>query len=41
MSLFKKKKKERVMVIGLDGVPYSLLLELAQKGIMPATSKLI
>ncbi|MQY61415.1 hypothetical protein GH153_06230 [bacterium] len=41
MSLFKKRKKERVCVIGLDGVPYSLLLELAQKGIMPATSKLI
>ncbi|TET71693.1 MAG: hypothetical protein E3J44_03865, partial [Candidatus Aminicenantes bacterium] len=41
MSLFKKKKKKRVMVIGLDGVPYSLLLELAQKGVMPATSKLI
>jgi predicted AlkP superfamily phosphohydrolase/phosphomutase len=41
MSLFKKKKKERVLVIGLDGVPYSLLLDLAQKGIMPATSKLI
>ncbi|HDZ25868.1 hypothetical protein LCGC14_1076020 [marine sediment metagenome] len=41
MSLFKKKKKERVLVIGLDGVPYSLLLELAQKGIMPTTSKLI
>jgi predicted AlkP superfamily phosphohydrolase/phosphomutase len=33
--------KERVLVIGLDGVPYSLLLSLAQKGIMPATSKLI
>jgi len=41
MSLFKKKKKKRVFVIGLDGVPYSLLLDLAQKGIMPATSELI
>jgi predicted AlkP superfamily phosphohydrolase/phosphomutase len=41
MFLRKKKKKERVLVIGLDGVPYSLLLELAQKGIMPATAKLI
>ena len=41
MSLFKKKKKKRVLVLGLDGVPYSLLLNLAQKGIMPATSKLI
>ena len=41
MSLFKKKKKKRVLVIGLDGVPYSLLINLAQKGIMPTTSKLI
>jgi predicted AlkP superfamily phosphohydrolase/phosphomutase len=41
MSLFKRKKKKRVLVIGLDGVPYSLLVDLAQKGIMPATSKLI
>ena len=41
MTLLKKKKKKRVLVIGLDGVPYSLLLDLAQKGIMPATSRLI
>jgi len=41
MALFKKKKKNRVCVIGLDGVSYSLLLELAQKGIMSTTSRLI
>jgi len=41
MAILKKKKKNRVCVIGLDGVPYSLLLELSQKGIMPATGKLI
>ena len=41
MALFKKKKKKRVLIIGLDGVPHSLLLDLAQKGIMPATSRLI
>jgi len=41
MGLFKKKSKNRVCVIGLDGVPYSMLLELAEKGIMPAFAELI
>lgn len=41
MVLFKKKKRPRVCVVGLDGVPYSLLLDLAQKSIMPAVSSLI
>ncbi|KPJ69133.1 hypothetical protein AMJ44_04550 [candidate division WOR-1 bacterium DG_54_3] len=41
MALFKKRKKTKVCVIGLDGVPYSLLMDLAQKGIMPATSEVI
>jgi len=41
MALFKRKKKKRVCVIGLDGVPYSLLLELTEKGIMPAISRLL
>jgi predicted AlkP superfamily phosphohydrolase/phosphomutase len=41
MSIFKKKKKNRACVVGLDGVPYSLLLELADEGIMPETAKLI
>lgn len=41
MAFLKKKKKNRVCVIGLDGVPYSLLLELSQKGIMPATGRII
>lgn len=41
MALFKKRKKTRVCVIGLDGVPYSLLRDLAQKGIMPTTSRVI
>ncbi len=39
--LFKKQKKKRVFVIGLDGVPHSLLLDLVQKGIMPEVSRLI
>jgi predicted AlkP superfamily phosphohydrolase/phosphomutase len=41
MTLFKKRSKPRVCVIGLDGVPYSLLLDLARKGVMPATAGLI
>lgn len=41
MVFLKKKKKKRVCVIGLDGVPYSLLLDLAQKGIMPAMAQLL
>jgi predicted AlkP superfamily phosphohydrolase/phosphomutase len=41
MSLFKRKKKPRVCVIGLDGVPYSMIKDLAQKGIMPNIDKLI
>lgn len=41
MAIFKKKKKKRVCVIGLDGVPHSLLLDLARKGVMQATSRLI
>lgn len=41
MALFKKKKKKRVCVIGLDGVPYSLLLDLTRKGIMPVTKNII
>lgn len=41
MALFKKSKKNKACVIGLDGVPYSLLLDLVRKGIMPSTGKLI
>ena len=41
MALLKKKKKKRVFVIGLDGVPYSLLNDLVQEGIMPAISHLV
>jgi predicted AlkP superfamily phosphohydrolase/phosphomutase len=41
MSIFKKKKENRVCVIGLDGVPFSLLLDLAKKGIMSAMGRII
>jgi predicted AlkP superfamily phosphohydrolase/phosphomutase len=41
MVLFKKKKRPRVCVIGLDGVPYALLADLAGRGVMPAVGRLI
>ncbi|MBN1223268.1 MAG: alkaline phosphatase family protein [Candidatus Aminicenantes bacterium] len=41
MTLFKKKTKNRVCVIGLDGVPHSMLCDLGQKGVMPNVQKLI
>ncbi len=42
MGLFtKRKKKDRVCVIGLDGVPFSMLQDLASRGIMPHFSELI
>jgi predicted AlkP superfamily phosphohydrolase/phosphomutase len=41
MGLLKRRKKPRVCVIGLDGAPYSMLGNLAQKGVMPNINKLI
>ncbi len=42
MFTFKNKKNssQRVVVLGLDGVPYSLLMEYMSRGIMPQLSKL-
>lgn len=39
--MFFKRKKKRVLVIGLDGVPYSLLLEFCKKGYMPKTAEIL
>lgn len=41
MGLFKKKKKKRVCILGLDGVPFALLMDMAEKGIMPTVKGLI
>lgn len=38
--LKKHKKDRRVVIIGLDGVPYSLLVDYMERGIMPELSKL-
>ncbi|MFC1849571.1 alkaline phosphatase family protein [candidate division CSSED10-310 bacterium] len=40
MVLFKKKIKPRVCLIGLDGVPLSMLKHFFQKGIMPEFAEL-
>jgi len=41
MIFFRKKRKKRVGVIGLDGVPFPLINDLSQKNIMPTFSHLI
>lgn len=41
MSIFKKSKKNKACVIGLDGVPYSMLTELARKGIVTTIARLM
>jgi len=41
MTAQNKKPKNRVCVIGLDGVPYGLLLDLARKGVMSALARII
>ena len=37
----KKMEKRRVIIVGLDGVPLRLLTDLAERGIMPNTRKMI
>jgi predicted AlkP superfamily phosphohydrolase/phosphomutase len=41
MSLFRTRKKNRACVLGLDGVPHGLILDLARKGVMPAMGRLV
>lgn len=41
MFLFKRPKTKRVCVIGLDGVPHGMILDLAGRGVMPAMARLI
>jgi len=41
MATLNKKPKNRVCVIGLDGVPYHLLLDLAKKGVMSSLGRII
>jgi predicted AlkP superfamily phosphohydrolase/phosphomutase len=41
MAIFKKNKRNRACVIGLDGVPHPMLMDLAARDVMPATARLI
>ena len=41
MGMFKKRKKRRACVVGLDGVPFSLIQEMASSGVMPAMADLL
>jgi predicted AlkP superfamily phosphohydrolase/phosphomutase len=41
MPLFARKKPQRTVVIGLDGVPHGLLQELARTGVMPRLAELL
>jgi predicted AlkP superfamily phosphohydrolase/phosphomutase len=41
MAIFQKKRKARVCVVGLDGVPYTLVLDLAERGITPVLASLL
>ncbi len=42
MGLFSKKKaQEKVCVVGLDGVPHSLLLQLMEQGVLPNISAIV
>jgi len=39
--IFGRKKKKQLLIIGLDGVPYRLIKDLSETGIMPHTRSLI
>ncbi len=41
MPIFRPRKKNRACVIGLDGVPYAMLKDLAHDGVMPAVAGLL
>jgi len=38
---FRKKKKKRVFVLGLDGVPHTLIKEMSAKGLIPNIARII
>ena len=41
MPVPKRKKPGRACVIGLDGVPYGMIVELAQRGVMSTMARLM
>ncbi len=41
MAVLKRKKTDRACVIGLDGVPYGMIVELARRGVMSTMARLM
>jgi predicted AlkP superfamily phosphohydrolase/phosphomutase len=41
MAVLKRKKTERACVIGLDGVPYGMIVDLARRGVMSTMARLM
>lgn len=41
MGFFRRNKKKRVCVVGLDGTPHSLVTKLAAEGVLPAIGSII
>ena len=41
MAILKRNKTNRACVIGLDGVPYGMLVDLARRGVMSSVARLI
>ena len=41
MAVLKHKKTERACVIGLDGVPYGMIVDLARRGVMSTMARLM
>jgi len=40
MNLFKRKRKDRVAVFSIDGIPYTFVQKMAAKGVMPNLAEL-
>lgn len=41
LGLLKKKKKQRAVVIGIDGLPYTLIKQYVEQGVMPQFGRMI
>lgn len=41
MGLFSFRKKKRCVILGLDGVPYEMILSLVHKGVMPRLKEIL
>ena len=39
--MIKRNRKNRIIIFGLDGIPYRLIENFSNRGLMPETKKLI